>query len=283
MTDDTALAEHAAEIRRLGKRVVGDVIEIGRRLAECKRICGHGNWLPWLDREFKWDERTARNFMSVHEMALKSENFSDLDLPISGLYLLAAPSTPAEARTTIIARAQTGESVSVAVVKRVIDSAKGRKPLSTTKPPPPAALNSKSKSGSHLPASKTHDDSAGECERLRERIAELEDEKYRLERSNLALRDEIGGGKPGLAEKLDPPLETLYEQGAANMVTMAPFVVMVAVTKLERLLVEYGIMPPSRRTEDPQGYVRLLKQRAARHRAKERAPTTDAVPEDSAS
>jgi hypothetical protein len=67
------------------------------------------------------------------------------------------------------------------------------------------------------------------------------------------------------------------------MVTMAPFVVMVAVTKLERLLVEYGIMPPSRRTEDPQGYVRLLKQRAARHRAKERAPTTDAVPEDSAS
>jgi hypothetical protein len=43
---DPTLAEHAAEIRGLGKRVVGDVIEIGRRLTECKRICGHGNWLP---------------------------------------------------------------------------------------------------------------------------------------------------------------------------------------------------------------------------------------------
>src|SRR5262245_51298515 len=31
-----SLAEHAAEIRRLGKRVVGDVIEIGARLTECK-------------------------------------------------------------------------------------------------------------------------------------------------------------------------------------------------------------------------------------------------------
>jgi hypothetical protein len=48
-------------------------------------------------------------------------------------------------------------------------------------------------------------DSNGECERLRDRIEELENEKYRLERSYIALRDEIGGGKPGLAEKLEPP------------------------------------------------------------------------------
>jgi hypothetical protein len=112
-------------------------------------------------------------------------------------------------------------------------------------------------------------DSNGECERLRDRIEELENEKYRLERSYIALRDEIGGGKPGLAEKLEPPLETLYEQGARNMVTMSPPTVATSVTKLELLLVDYGIMPPSRRTEDPQGYIRLLKQRAARHRNKE--------------
>ena len=47
-----ALAEHVTAIRQLGKRVVADVAEIGRRLFECKRICGHGNWLPWLEREF---------------------------------------------------------------------------------------------------------------------------------------------------------------------------------------------------------------------------------------
>jgi hypothetical protein len=78
--------------------------------------------------------------------------------------------------------------------------------------------------------------------------------------------------KPGLAEKLEPLIETLFEQGLANMNTMAPVVVMIAVTKLERLLVEYGIIPPSRRIEDPQGYIQLLKQRARRRRDKERAP-----------
>ena len=50
VTTDPILAEHAAEIRRLGKRTLADVIEIGARLTECKRICGHSNWLPWLDR-----------------------------------------------------------------------------------------------------------------------------------------------------------------------------------------------------------------------------------------
>jgi hypothetical protein len=34
--NDVALAEHVAVIRALGKRVVGDVIEIGRRLADCR-------------------------------------------------------------------------------------------------------------------------------------------------------------------------------------------------------------------------------------------------------
>jgi len=43
LTDDEFLAAHAKEIRTLGKRMVTDVIEIGRRLAECKVIAGHGN------------------------------------------------------------------------------------------------------------------------------------------------------------------------------------------------------------------------------------------------
>jgi hypothetical protein len=43
---ERVLAENAEEIRKLGKRAVGDVIEIGRRLTEMKKICCHGNWLP---------------------------------------------------------------------------------------------------------------------------------------------------------------------------------------------------------------------------------------------
>jgi hypothetical protein len=49
---DPILDEHAAEICRLGRRAVEDVIEIGRRLTVCKEIVDHGGWLSWLNLEF---------------------------------------------------------------------------------------------------------------------------------------------------------------------------------------------------------------------------------------
>ena len=125
------LTAHAFEIRKRGKRVVGDVIEIGRRLTECKRIAGHGNWLQWLEREFGWEERTARNFMAVHEMS-KSANFADLSIPVSGLYLLSAPSTPQAARDEVRELAKSGP-VSHQQVKRVINRHKSVK--GKAKPP----------------------------------------------------------------------------------------------------------------------------------------------------
>src|SRR5262249_51951563 len=57
--DNPILIEHADAIRQLGKRVVSDVVEIGRRLTEAKEIAGHGNWLSWLEREFGWSPSTA--------------------------------------------------------------------------------------------------------------------------------------------------------------------------------------------------------------------------------
>src|SRR4029077_8099526 len=46
------LSEHAKEDRRLRKRVIEDVVKIGRRLTQAKELAGHGCWLPWLDHEF---------------------------------------------------------------------------------------------------------------------------------------------------------------------------------------------------------------------------------------
>jgi protein gp37 len=131
------LAEHAAEIRRLGKSVVGDAVEIGQRLTKCKELVGHGNWLPWLEREFGWTDRHALNLMRVYEMSTKSENLSDLDLPISSLYLLAAPSTPAEARDAVLDRAANGERMTHAQVQATIAEAKpARKPPVKPERPP---------------------------------------------------------------------------------------------------------------------------------------------------
>jgi hypothetical protein len=119
--DAAFLADSAERIRALGKRVISNVIEIGRLLIECKERCGHGNWLPWLEAEFGWTERTAQRYISAaHELAGKYDKLSDLDVPISSLYLLAAPSTPEAARDEIIERAKSGERLKHEEVRAII-------------------------------------------------------------------------------------------------------------------------------------------------------------------
>jgi hypothetical protein len=136
--DDPILAEHATAIRRLGKFVLDNVIEIGRRLTEAKEICGHGKWLPWLDREFAWKERTAQRYINVYEaFGSNPSGLTDLELPLEGLYLLAAPSTPPETRAEIIKQAEAGELVTVAVVKAAISKTKPK----FEEPKPPRGVN----------------------------------------------------------------------------------------------------------------------------------------------
>jgi hypothetical protein len=67
-------------------------------------LAGHGNWLPWLEREFGWTDKTAERFIQVANV--KFDKLSNLDIGVSSLYLLAAPSTPeGPAAATIPARA----------------------------------------------------------------------------------------------------------------------------------------------------------------------------------
>lgn len=113
-SNEIILTEKAAAIRTLAKTVAHDVVEIGRHLTEAKEAAGHGNWLPWLKREFGWSERTAQNFMRAFELT-KSANFADLetlDLDVSSLYLLAAKSTPEPARAEVAARIRAGDTLS---------------------------------------------------------------------------------------------------------------------------------------------------------------------------
>jgi DNA modification methylase len=119
---DSFLVDAAARIRALGKRVIADAIEIGRLLADCKDRCGHGNWLPWLEREFGWSDQQARRFIHVHELSCegKFNKLLNLAVPISGLYLLAAPSTSEAARAAVVDRAEAGERLKHAEVRDII-------------------------------------------------------------------------------------------------------------------------------------------------------------------
>jgi hypothetical protein len=92
--NDAEMAEYAREIRELGREAVG---QIGQRLIKAKALCRHGDWLPWLEREFGWGERTAQRYMAIaRALASNASRLTDLDIDLSALHLLAAPSTPPE-------------------------------------------------------------------------------------------------------------------------------------------------------------------------------------------
>lgn len=242
---NTVLAEHVAAIRALGKQTVENVIEIGRRLTECKKIVGHGNWGCWLDREFAWSERSGQRFMQVFKLA-KTDKLAELDLPVSALYLLAAaPETVRKARDEIIERAKAGESVSVAEVKRTIIDTRGRQQPARARGPRHRCWQCgswgivgevKERSYANFEDVWLHDpcvtafeanllkessaraidddvgpDSVGEAERLRARTEELERENHRLRLENIALRSEIEelrarlGSPPPADDGLDIP------------------------------------------------------------------------------
>jgi hypothetical protein len=115
-TDEDFLHEAADRLRLRLSRTAEDIIEIGRELIAVKDRVGHGNFLPWIDREFSMTEKSAERFMSVAKrFGGKSDTVSKL--PATVLYELAAPNTTEGVRTEIVDRAESGERISVADIR----------------------------------------------------------------------------------------------------------------------------------------------------------------------
>jgi DUF3102 family protein len=81
------LTSVAAEINRLhteideaARTTIDKAIRIGQLLSEQKRSLKHGQWLPWLEANVSFTDRTARNYLRVFEKReqLKLESVSDL-------------------------------------------------------------------------------------------------------------------------------------------------------------------------------------------------------------
>jgi gas vesicle protein len=127
----------ADRIRAKVKRTMDDLIEVGNELLAAKEALPHGQLGSWLAAEFGWTERTARNFMAVAErFGHKTEIISDLTIQPTAAYLLAAPSTPDEARETAIERAEAGEQITTAVAKEILAQARKKKrPMRQRVPP----------------------------------------------------------------------------------------------------------------------------------------------------
>jgi hypothetical protein len=120
----------ADAIRKLASRSSHDIVEIGQRLNDVKDRLPHGDFAPWIEREFGWSYRTARRFMEV------GAAFSDIgqvgQFEASALYALAAESTPAEVRERFVAQAEAGEPVRHRDVKAAITESRQAPPLASS-------------------------------------------------------------------------------------------------------------------------------------------------------
>src|ERR1700736_6443639 len=115
-------------IKASRRRHVEAVHDVGAALLRAKELLGHGNFLPWLQAEFRWSERTANNYMSIARFFKgKTANFADLD--IGAAAALAAKSTPPEIRDELLERAEAGEHISREEVKERIAAGKQARKL----------------------------------------------------------------------------------------------------------------------------------------------------------
>jgi hypothetical protein len=134
------LTRHAEAIRELRQRTARDIIKIGEHLTRARKICGHGNWRPWLEREFGWTDDTALNFMNVYRWSeANPERIRNLALPWRSIYLLARPSTPEAVRQEVFDRTERGEPPSHARIEAAVVKARPKAllPSYKTAPEPP--------------------------------------------------------------------------------------------------------------------------------------------------
>jgi hypothetical protein len=83
-------------------------VKIGELLTGIKDKMDHGEWLPWIQKNLPFSERTAQNYIRCFDEKdrLKSATVADLPLSVSGaLALLSEPKIPAPLDSGRAARA----------------------------------------------------------------------------------------------------------------------------------------------------------------------------------
>jgi hypothetical protein len=115
-TEQINLAVEIRAIRRLqksatahAKRLLADIVEIGKRLDRVKERVGHGNYIPWLKKNFGMSADTAENYVAVFRLSRSPEFRKLRNLPLDILYLLGRKSTPPETVTIVARRVEAGE------------------------------------------------------------------------------------------------------------------------------------------------------------------------------
>jgi len=100
------------------KRTVEDIIAVGQELIAVKERLKHGEFGKWLKARFGWTRMTAHRLMNVAERF--GEMSQNVTFEPSAAYLLAAPSTPDEAREEAVERAKKGAVIDLATAREIV-------------------------------------------------------------------------------------------------------------------------------------------------------------------
>jgi len=122
LAEERFLARAEKNIRAASTKAVEAIVKIGFELTLVKAKVGHGKYETFVRDRFGWSASAAHRFVQVFEMSksLNVGGFDGLTIDASSLYLIAAPSTPPEAREAVLAQAATPEGISHAETKQVV-------------------------------------------------------------------------------------------------------------------------------------------------------------------
>lgn len=121
--DAERLRGAAVQIRSWRKQTIRLMIGTGVNLLAAKEVLGHGRFTAWLQAEFGWSDRTARNYIAAAE-AFQDKTEIISDLPATVVYQLASPSTPASARDAVVSRLREDRHVPLAAIRDIVADAK---------------------------------------------------------------------------------------------------------------------------------------------------------------
>ncbi len=117
--EQVELTTIASRVKEGLRRTAADLLAIGADLNRAKMLVGHGNFGPWLDREFGLSRRSAEQFMAAaRRFGTRSEVVSHL--PAGTLLELSAPSVPDELVDRVVA-GELPASVSAIRAERISD------------------------------------------------------------------------------------------------------------------------------------------------------------------
>lgn len=113
--------QRASEIKERLRDVAQATWEVGQKLVDVRSRLEYGQFNLWLKTEFQWSRSTAYKYINIFESFGSCPQFGQLDIAISVLYLLAAPSTPKTAREEALERAFEGETITSTKAKAIAD------------------------------------------------------------------------------------------------------------------------------------------------------------------